>query len=101
MAHAKIVAHGLLFSVLDNDKVTPARIDVQWVWYADKGEQCEYLHRSFFFALKNKSMDVIFAIIVRKIAISHQFFTPIFVHEEVEIIVTHAEIVAYGPGRLK
>ena len=59
------------------------------------------------FALKNRSVDVIFAIIVRKIAIFHQFFTPIFVHEEVEIIVTHAEIVAHakivahGRGRLK
>ena len=52
-------------------------------------------------------MDVFFAITVRNIAIFHQFFTPIFVHEEVEIIVTHveivahAEIVAHGPGRLK
>jgi hypothetical protein len=51
-------------------------------------------------------MSVIFAIIVQKIAIFHEFFTPIFVHEEVEIIVTHAEIiahaeiVAHGPGSL-
>ena len=49
-----------------------------------------------FFALKNWSMNVIFAIIVRKIAIFHQFFTPIFVHEMVEIIVTHAKIVAHA-----
>ena len=49
-----------------------------------------------FFALKNRSIDVSLAIVVRKIAIFHQFFTPIFVHEEVEIIITHAEIVAHG-----
>ncbi len=59
------------------------------------------------FALKNRSMDVIFAIIVRKIAIFHEFLTLIFVHEEVEIIVTqsgivaHAEIIVQGPGRSK
>ena len=52
-------------------------------------------------------MGVLFAIIVQKIAIFHEFFTPIFVQEEVEIILTHAaivahaEIVAHGPGRLK
>jgi hypothetical protein len=46
-------------------------------------------------------MGVIFAIIVRKIAVFHEFFTPIFVHDDVEIIVAHAEIVAQGPGRLK
>jgi hypothetical protein len=45
-------------------------------------------------------MSVIFAIIIRKSAIFHEFFTPIFVHEKVDIIVTHAEIVAHGPGRL-
>jgi hypothetical protein len=46
-------------------------------------------------------MGVVFAIVVGKIAIFYEFFTPIFVHEEVDIIVTHAEIVAHGPGRLK
>ncbi len=53
------------------------------------------------FALKTRKIGVIFALIVRKIAIFHEFFTPIFVHEEVEIIVTHAEIVAQGPEGLK
>ena len=46
-------------------------------------------------------MGVIFAITVRKTAIFHEFLTQIVVHEEVEIIVTHAEIVAHGLGRLK
>jgi hypothetical protein len=52
------------------------------------------------FVLKNRQMGAIFAIIVRKIAIFYEFFTPIFAHE-VEIIVAHGLLflkIRYGPN---
>jgi hypothetical protein len=87
VAHAEIIVHGLLFSVLNKDKVTPLSM------FNGYGMQI------LLFCIEKQG--AIFAVIVRKIVIFHEFFTPIFVHEEVKIIVTHAEIVAHGPGRLK